>query len=177
MADLVLTETGLLPHLNPGVLSRAEYESLREVAPSMGIMLESASERLSQRGGPHFGSPDKLPSVRLASIEAAGETGVPLTTGILIGIGETRDERIDSLLAIRELHERHGHIQKIIVQNFVPKPGTKMHATVAPPFVEMLWTIAMTRHIFGPGMSIQAPPNLNQSRLTEIGRASCRERV
>jgi len=168
MADLVLTETGLLPHLNPGVLSRAEYESLREVSPSMGIMLESASERLSQRGGPHFGSPDKLPSVRLASIEAAGEAGVPLTTGILIGIGETRDERIDSLLAIRELHERHGHIQEIIVQNFVPKPGTKMHATVAPPFVEMLWTIAMARHIFGPDMSIQAPPNLNPSRLTDL---------
>jgi len=168
MAERVLTETGLLPHLNPGVLSRAEYESLREVAPSMGIMLESSSERLSQRGGPHFGSPDKLPSVRLASIAAAGEAGVPLTTGILIGIGETRDERIDSLLAIRALHERYAHIQEIIVQNFVPKSGTKMHATAAPPFAEMLWTLAMTRHIFGPDMSIQAPPNLNAARLTDL---------
>jgi FO synthase len=168
MADRVLTETGLLPHLNPGVLSRAEYESLREVSPSMGIMLESASDRLSQRGGPHFGSPDKAPKVRLASINAAGEASVPLTTGILIGIGETRDERIDSLLAIQALHERHGHIQEIIVQNFVPKPGTKMHAAPAPAFDEMLWTIAMTRLIFGPEMNIQAPPNLNPGRLTDL---------
>jgi FO synthase len=168
MAALVLQETGLLPHLNPGVLTRADYESLRQVSPSMGIMLESAAKRLCERGGPHFGSPDKLPEARLASIESAGEARVPLTSGILIGIGETREERIDSLLAIRDLHDRHGHIQEIIVQNFVAKPGTKMHANSPPAFEEMLWTIAMTRHLFGPDMNIQAPPNLNANRLPEL---------
>ncbi len=168
MAQHVLDETGLLPHLNPGVLERADYEALRAVSPSMGIMLESASPRLTERGGPHFGSPDKHPQVRLASIEAAGAAGVPLTTGILIGIGETRRERIDSLLALRELHERHGHIQEIIVQNFVPKPDTKMHAVAAPPFKELLWTVAVARHLFGPDMNIQAPPNLNAERLPAL---------
>ena len=168
MAALVLQETGLLPHLNPGVLTRSDYESLRAVSPSMGIMLESTSKRLCERDGPHFGSPDKAPEARLASIAFAGESRVPLTSGILIGIGETREERLDSLLAIRDLHDRHGHIQEIIVQNFVPKHGTKMHATPAPAFEEMLWTIAMTRHLFGPGMNIQAPPNLNPNRLPEL---------
>jgi FO synthase len=168
MAALVLQETGLLPHLNPGVLTRTDYENLRQVSPSMGIMLESASTRLCERGGPHFGSPDKRPEARLASIGFAGEARVPMTSGILIGIGETRDERIDSLLAIRDLHDRHGHIQEIIVQNFVPKTGTKMHGAPAPAFEEMLWTIAMTRHIFGPEMNIQAPPNLNPNRLPEL---------
>ena len=168
MAALVLQETGLLPHLNLGVLTRADYESLRQVSPSMGIMLESASKRLCERDGPHFGSPDKRPEARLASIGFAGESGVPLTSGILIGIGETREERIDSLLALRDLHDRHGHVQEIIVQNFVPKSGTKMHSTPAPAFEEMLWTIAMTRHLFGPDMNIQAPPNLNPNRLPEL---------
>jgi len=168
MAALVLAETGLLPHLNPGVLTRADYESLRPVSASMGIMLESAAARLCEPGGPHYGSPDKHPEIRLASIRAAGEARVPLTTGILIGIGETRQERIDSLHAIRELHEQHGHIQEVIVQNFVPKPGTKMHASMAPAFDEMLWTVAMARHIFGPAMNIQAPPNLNPDRLPEL---------
>jgi FO synthase len=168
MAALVLQETGLLPHLNPGVLTREDYASLREVSPSMGIMLESAAQRLCERGGPHFGSPDKLPATRLASIRAAGEARVPLTSGILIGIGETRDERIDSLLAIRELHTLHGHIQEIIIQNFVPKPGTKMRLTAPPAFEEMLWTVAMARHIFDPSMNIQAPPNLNPDRLPEL---------
>jgi len=168
MAALVLQETGLLPHLNPGVLGRDDYASLREVSPSMGIMLESAAQRLCERDGPHFGSPDKLPATRLASIRAAGEARIPLTSGILIGIGETRDERLDSLLAIRELHALHGHIQEIIIQNFVPKPGTKMQSTKPPAFEEMLWTVAMTRHIFGPSMNIQAPPNLNPDRLPEL---------
>ena len=168
MAALVLQETGLLPHLNPGVLTRSDYESLRPVSPSMGIMLESVSKRLCEPDGPHFGSPDKAPEARLASIAFAGESRVPLTSGILIGIGETREERLDSLLAIRDLHDRHGHIQEIIVQNFVPKHGTKMHATPAPAFEEMLWTIAMTRHLFGPDMNIQAPPNLNPNRLPEL---------
>lgn len=168
MAELVLRETGLLPHLNPGVLGRDDYECLRQVAPSMGIMLESAAQRLCERGGPHFGSPDKQPYARLESIEFAGQARVPLTTGILIGIGETREERIDSLLAIRDLHDRYAHVQEIIIQNFVPKPGTKMHAAPAPDFNEMLWTIAMTRHLFGPAMNIQAPPNLNPKRLPEL---------
>lgn len=168
MARLVLDETGLLPHLNPGVLQRADYDELREVSASMGIMLESASERLVQRGGPHFGSPDKHPQTRLDSIAAAGAAGIPLTTGILIGIGETRLERIDSLIALRERHERHGHIQEIIVQNFVPKPGTKMQAVAEPAFAELLWTIAVARHLFGPDMNIQAPPNLNADRLPAL---------
>ena len=168
MAQLVLEETGLLPHLNPGVLRREDYEALREVSPSMGIMLESTSERLSQPGGPHFGSPDKQPEARLASIAAAGAADVALTTGILIGIGETRQERIDSLVALQELHERYGHIQEIIVQNFVPKPGTKMQAVAEPAFEELLWTIAVTRHVFGPDMNIQAPPNLNADRLPAL---------
>src|SRR5438309_2820939 len=112
MAALVLKETGLLPHLNPGIMSRAEIEQLRAVSVSQGIMLESAAERLSRRGGPHFGSPDKLPARRLACIEAAGELAVPFTSGILIGIGETRAERIESLLALRDLNERDAHIQE-----------------------------------------------------------------
>jgi FO synthase len=168
MAELVLRETGLLPHLNPGVLSRDDYRELREVSASMGIMLESSARRLSEKGGPHYGSPDKDPERRLESIAFAGEIQVPLTSGILIGIGETRDERIDSLLAIRDLHDRFGHIQEIIIQNFVPKPGTKMFAAPPPKFDEMLWTIAMARHLFGPSMNIQAPPNLNPQRLEAL---------
>ena len=132
MARLVLDETGLLPHLNPGVLTLDEYRELRSVAPSMGIMLESASARLCERGQPHFGSPDKDPAVRIQAIADAGEAKVPLTTGMLIGIGETRDERLESLLAIEAQHQLYGHIQEIIIQNFVPKPGTKMHAHPRP---------------------------------------------
>ena len=126
MCALVLRETGLLPHVNPGVMTKAEIATLRRVSVSQGIMLESTSPRLCERGGPHHGSPDKRPEVRLATIEAAGQAKVPLTTGILIGIGETRAERIDSLLAIRDLHRRHGHIQEVIVQNFRAKDGTGM---------------------------------------------------
>jgi len=168
MATLVRKETGLLPHLNPGVLARDDYQRLRTVAPSMGIMLESASPRLAERGGPHFGSPDKDPAVRLASIRAAGEARVPLTTGLLIGIGETRDERLLSLLLLRDLHREFGHIQELILQNFVPKPGTVMSTAPAPGFEELLWTIAMARTLFGAEMSIQAPPNLNPGRLGEL---------
>jgi FO synthase len=168
MARLVLDETGLLPHLNPGVMTADDYARLRPLSPSMGIMLESSSTRLSQRGSPHFGSPDKDPEVRLAAIAAAGHARVALTSGILIGIGETREERVDSLLALRSLHAQHGHIQEIIIQNFVPKAVTKMAQTPAPDFAEMLWTIAMARQIFGPDMNIQAPPNLNAGRLSEL---------
>jgi len=168
MAALVRKETGLLPHLNPGVLTLDEYRRLRAVAPSMGIMLESASARLTERGGPHFGSPDKAPALRLASIRAAGEARVPLTSGLLIGIGETRDERLLSLLLLRDLHRDFGHLQELIIQNFVPKPGTVMAGVPAPDFDELLWTIALARHLFGSGMSIQVPPNLNLGRLAEL---------
>jgi FO synthase len=165
MATLVLKETGLLPHLNPGVMSRADIEGLRAVSVSQGIMLESAAERLGQRGGPHFGSPDKLPARRLACIEAAGEAAVPFTSGILIGIGETRAERIEALLALRDLHERHGHIQEIIIQNFRAKPETRMAAAPEPDEADHLWTIAVARLIFGPAMNLQAPPNLMPDAL------------
>ncbi len=171
VAALVRRETGLLPHLNAGVMSFSDYQRLRKIAPSMGMMLETASARLSQRGGPHYGSPDKLPSVRLDSIRAAGEARVPFTTGILIGIGETRSERFDSLVALRELHEQYSHIQEIIIQNFVPKPGTKMATTPAADRKELLWTVAIARHVFGPGMSIQVPPNLNANDPAELIRA------
>jgi FO synthase len=165
MAALVLKETGLLPHLNPGVMSRTEIETLRAVSVSQGIMLESASERLSRRGGPHFGSPDKAPARRLQCIAAAGEAGVPFTSGILIGIGETRAERIEALLALRDLHECYGHIQEIIIQNFRAKPETRMAGAPEPDRADHLWTIAIARLIFGPEMNIQAPPNLMPDAL------------
>jgi FO synthase len=168
MAGRVLRETGLLPHLNPGVLAPDDYRSLRAVAPSMGIMLESAAARLAARGGPHFGSPDKRPAVRLKAIADAGAAAVPLTTGLLIGIGETRVERVESLLALRALHRQYGHLQELIIQNFVPKPGTRMAAQPAPAFEELLWTVAVARLAFGSSMSIQAPPNLNEGRLGDL---------
>ncbi|MBK7470223.1 MAG: 5-amino-6-(D-ribitylamino)uracil--L-tyrosine 4-hydroxyphenyl transferase CofH [Betaproteobacteria bacterium] len=168
MAALVLKETGLLPHLNPGVMTRADIDRLRPVSASMGIMLETAAERLSRRGGPHFGSPDKQPAVRLATIAAAGEAAVPFTSGLLIGIGETRAERIAALLALRALHERHGHIQEIIIQNFCAKAGTRMAQASEPAFDDHLWTIAVARILFGPRMTIQAPPNLAGGALPRL---------
>ncbi|MBS0366130.1 MAG: bifunctional FO biosynthesis protein CofGH [Proteobacteria bacterium] len=170
-AQRVLHETGLLPHLNPGIMSAADLARLRRVSASMGLMLESASERLSQRGGPHFGSPDKQPARRLAVIDAAGEAAVPFTTGLLIGIGETRRERLESLLALRALHRRHGHLQEIIIQNFRAKPGTRMAGAAEPPLEEHLWTIAATRLVFGPAMSVQAPPNLQPGHLPALLQA------
>ena len=168
MAQLVLRETGLLPHLNPGVMTRADIDRLRTISVSQGIMLESAAQRLRHRGNPHFGSPDKDPAVRLETIRAAGEAAVPFTSGILIGIGETRRERIESLLAIRDLHDRYGHLQEIIIQNFRAKPGTRMANAPEPDLQDHLWTIAVTRLIFGPEMNIQAPPNLNPGALAEM---------
>ncbi len=167
-AEAVFTETGLIPHLNPGVMTREQMEILRPVAASMGIMVESLSERLTEKGMPHYGSPDKQPAARIATLRAAGEARVPFTTGILIGIGETRAERIESLLSIRALHEQFGHIQEIIVQNFRAKPDTRMHDCPDPPLEELLWTIAVARLIFGPGMSVQAPPNLSPEGLQPI---------
>ncbi len=168
MAKLVLEETGLLPHLNPGTMTIEQMLQLREVAPSMGIMLESSSKRLCGKGQPHFGSPDKEPDLRLNTIRAAGKASVPLTTGILIGIGETRRERIESLLAIKDTHLEFDHIQEIIVQNFIPKPDTKMRNFPAPEIEELLWTLAMARIVFGPEMNIQCPPNLNMKVLPEL---------
>src|SRR6185369_5293303 len=142
-ARAVLDNTSLLPHLNPGLLSAADYARLRPLSASMGLMLESASERLCERGGPHFGSPDKVPAARLESIRLAGEARVPFTTGLLIGIGETRRERIDALMAIRDLHARYGHIQEVIIQNFRAKPSIPMHAHPDASRDDMLKTIAL----------------------------------
>jgi len=168
MAALVFKETGLLPHLNPGVMSLQDIQRLRAVSVSQGIMLESVAHRLTCEGGPHFGSPDKLPSVRLATIAAAGEAAVPFTSGILIGIGETRRERVESLLVLRDLHRRHGHVQEIIVQNFRAKPNTRMATAPEPDFADHLWTIAVARILFGPAMNIQAPPNLSGGPLADL---------
>ncbi|HVN61608.1 MAG TPA: 5-amino-6-(D-ribitylamino)uracil--L-tyrosine 4-hydroxyphenyl transferase CofH [Gaiellaceae bacterium] len=167
-ARAVLEETGLLPHLNPGVMSRDELVALREVSASMGIMLETASDRLSRKGMPHHGSPDKLPLRRLETIAAAGELEIPFTTGILIGIGETREERLEALLAIRELDERYGHIQEVIVQNFRAKPGTRMADHPEPGLDEHLWTIAAARILLGPERHVQAPPNLAYSEFPRL---------
>ncbi len=172
MCELVLAETGLLPHVNPGVMTRDELALLRMVSASQGIMLETASARLSQKGMPHFGSPDKLPERRLETIRLAGELAIPFTTGILIGIGETREERVEALEAIRGLHERYGHIQEVIVQNFRAKAGTKMAAAPEPSLDDLLWTVGAARQVLGPAMHIQVPPNLSYDdfpRLLEAG--------
>jgi len=172
MCELVLAETGLLPHVNAGVMTEDEIASLRRVSVSQGIMLESVAQRLCEPGGPHFGSPDKDPQVRLEMIAAAGRQKVPFTSGILIGIGESRRERIASLLALRDLHARHGHLQEIIVQNFRAKPGTRMADALEPPLDDVLWTAAVARLILGPSMNIQVPPNLSYAdypRLLNAG--------
>ena len=167
-AKAVFKETGLLPHINPGNLSPDELAELKSVSPSMGIMLESASDRLTEKGMPHYGSPDKIPAVRLQTLRNAGQARVPFTTGILIGIGETRRERIESLLALRDIQDEYGHIQEIIVQNFRAKEGTKMVNAPEPDLAELLWTIAITRILFGATMSVQAPPNLSPGVLPQI---------
>ncbi|HML14154.1 MAG TPA: 5-amino-6-(D-ribitylamino)uracil--L-tyrosine 4-hydroxyphenyl transferase CofH [Xanthobacteraceae bacterium] len=168
MCERVLSETGLLPHVNAGVMSEGEIAALRRVSVSQGIMLESVSQRLCEPGGPHFGSPDKDPEVRLAMIEAAGRQRVPFTSGILIGIGETRRERIASLLVLRDVHARHGHLQEIIVQNFRAKRGTRMASAAEPPLDDVLWTAAVARLILGPAMNIQVPPNLSFAEFPRL---------
>ena len=168
VARRVLVETGLLPHINAGNLTRDEMLALRDVSASMGIMLESASSRLCEKGMPHYGSPDKDPITRLATLDLAGELRVPFTSGILIGIGETRLERIESLLALRASHRRYGHLQEVIVQNFRAKPHTKMALAPEPDLEELVWTIAVARLIFGAEMSIQAPPNLSPGVLEQL---------
>jgi FO synthase len=172
MCELVLAETGLLPHVNPGVMTRDELALLRTVSASQGIMLETASERLSQKGGPHYGSPDKRPERRLETIGLAGELEIPFTTGILIGIGETRAERIEALEAIRALHERYGHVQEVIVQNFRAKAGTKMAGYPEPPLEDLLWTARAAREVLGPDMHVQVPPNLSYDDFPRLLEAA-----
>jgi FO synthase len=173
VAIRVIEETGLLPHLNPGVMGYEELARLKHVSASMGLMLETSAARLSEKGRPHFASPDKVPAVRLRTIEDAGRLAVPFTTGILIGIGETVTERTESLLAIRELHRRYHHVQEVIVQNFRAKPGTAMQAAAEPGDEEFLAAVATARVVLGPHVSVQAPPNLSepeqQLRLLDAG--------
>ncbi|MGA0315819.1 MAG: 7,8-didemethyl-8-hydroxy-5-deazariboflavin synthase CofG, partial [Alphaproteobacteria bacterium] len=160
MCDLVFTETGLLPHSNPGVVSGEEMRGLREFTVSQGLMLENISSRLTKKGQPHFGSPDKDPDLRLETIREAGRQSIPFTTGILIGIGETWAERIDSLLEIKKTNDEFKHIQEIIIQNFRSKPLTKMENAREPSLEELMRCIAIARIILGPKINIQAPPNL-----------------
>ena len=168
MSKLVYEETGLLPHLNPGNMTLLEMEKLREYSVSMGIMLESSSERLCGKGGPHFGSPDKQPVTRLQTMKNAGKLRIPITTGILIGIGETIEERIQSLLDIKNLHKEYGHIQEVIIQNFIPKENTRMKKHSPASKEDLLWTLSAARIIFGKDMNIQCPPNLNSDYLGQI---------
>ena len=161
MAIRVLEETGLLPHLNPGVMSASDFQRLKPVAPSMGMMLETTSKRLFEtKGEAHFGSPDKDPSVRLQVLRDAGRSNVPFTTGILIGIGETRQERVDAIFALRDLQREYQGIQEVIVQNFRAKPDTKMRDTPDAELVDLAATIAVTRLVLGSRARVQAPPNL-----------------
>ena len=173
VAIRVIEETGLLPHLNPGVMSYEELARLKHVSASMGLMLETSSDRLSERGGPHFGSPDKVPAIRLRTIEDAGRLAIPFTTGVLIGIGETARELAESLFAVRDLHRRYRHVQEVIVQNFLPKAGTAMHRAPEPRRDEYLAAVAVARVVLGPRMTVQAPPNLSdpegQARLLDAG--------
>jgi 7,8-didemethyl-8-hydroxy-5-deazariboflavin synthase CofG subunit len=172
MSGLVLEKTGLLPHANPGVMDRAALERLKDSNASVGLMLENVSPRLMRDGLPHANAPDKVPALRLRTMEEAGKLSIAFTTGILIGIGETFEERVDSLLAIRTLHEKYGHIQEVIIQNFRAKPEIPMAAHPEPSLDDMLRTIAIARLILGPQMNIQAPPNLSYEdfpRLLEAG--------
>jgi 7,8-didemethyl-8-hydroxy-5-deazariboflavin synthase CofG subunit len=172
MCELVLDRIGLLPHANPGVMDRATLERLKDSNASVGLMLETVSMRLMRGDLAHAKAPDKVPALRLRTMEEAGKLSMAFTTGILIGIGETIEERIDSLFAIRELHEKYGHIQEVIVQNFRAKAGIPMARHPEPSLDDMLRTIALARLILGPHMNIQAPPNLSYAdfpRLLEAG--------
>ena len=172
MCELVLERTGLLPHANPGVMDRGALERLKESNASVGLMLENVSVRLMRDGLAHAKAPDKVPSLRLRTIEEAGKLSMAFTTGILIGIGETFEERVDSLFAIRALHEQYGHIQEVIVQNFRAKPDIPMAHHPEPPMEDMRRIIAVARLILGPKMNLQAPPNLSYAdfpRLLDAG--------
>ena len=160
MCGLTLAESALLPHANPGVMGERDLAALREVNVSLGIMLENVADRLLARGMAHDNAPDKVPARRLKTIGLAGKLGIPFTTGILIGIGETARERVDALVAIRDLHERWGHIQEVIVQNFRAKPRIPMRDVADPTLDDLLRTLAVARLVLGPDINIQAPPNL-----------------
>ncbi|WP_205395194.1 7,8-didemethyl-8-hydroxy-5-deazariboflavin synthase CofG [Vibrio tetraodonis] len=162
MSELVLQKSLLVPHINAGALSYQELETLKPVAGSMGMMLESLSPALTKKGGAHYGCPDKTPQRRIDTLEAAGELAIPFTTGLLIGIGESWQDRIESLCEIERLHSKHGHIQEVIIQNFRAKAGTAMADAPEPPKVDMLRTLAAARLILSPSISLQAPPNLEQ---------------
>ena len=151
----------MLPHANPGTMARRELAALQPYNPSMGLMLESTSEALSAKGGPHEFAPSKRPSVRLKTLELAGQLRVPFTTGILVGIGESRRDRIESLLAIADLRAQYGHVQEVIIQNFLAKPETPMEDAPDAETDEFLWTVAVARLILGPEVNLQVPPNLS----------------
>ena len=167
MCDMVLRESRLLPHPNPGLMSAEWLNRLSQVAPSMGLMLETTSTRLLGKGAAHDNAPDKEPAKRLRVIEEAGRQKIPFTTGILIGIGETFEERVDSLLAIRDLHEKYGHIQEVIVQNFRAKSGTPMANWPEPDRADLLRTIAVARLLM-PEINLQAPPNLSDPHYADL---------
>ncbi len=171
VAILVIEETGLLPHLNPGVLSWEQLATLKQVAASMGMMLESTSTRLLERGQAHFAAPDKDPQVRLRTLQDAGRLSVPFTSGLLVGIGETLAERTDTLLALRDVHRRYGHLQEVIVQNFRAKPDTAMRDHPEPDLEEVLATVATARVLLGPTLHLQAPPNLSPDTYGDLLRA------
>jgi len=168
MCEQVLDRTGLLPHANAGTLSAQELRMLKPVTGSMGMMLENVSKRLTQKGQAHYACPDKVPLQRLRTLERAGEQGVPFTTGILIGIGETWPERVDSLIAIDHIHRKYGHIQEVIVQNFRAKPGIPMAGHPEPTHDDMLRTLATARLILDPSISLQAPPNLDDQYMDYV---------
>src|SRR5215471_615297 len=168
MCELVLEKTGLLPHANPGVMDGPALDKLKESNASVGLMLENISVRLMRDGLPHWNAPDKVPSLRLRTMEEAGKRSIAFTTGILIGIGETMEERVDSLLAMRAMHERYGHIQEVIVQNFRAKPDIPMANHREPSLEEMLRTLAIARLILGPQMNLQAPPNLSYDDFPQL---------
>jgi FO synthase len=157
----IATETGLLPHANPGLMTERDLDALRPWNVSVGLMLETVADRLTGPGGPHEHAPDKRPARRLRTLENAGRAGIAFTTGILIGIGETRAERVDALLAIREIHERHGHVQEVIIQNFRAKPSIPMAGHPEPSLDDLRRTLAVARLLLGPSMNVQAPPNLS----------------
>lgn len=166
MCELVIEQSSLIPHVNAGTLSKEELQALKPVCGSMGMMLENISPRLLKKGGPHHACPDKVPKVRLATLEEAGRQSIPFTTGLLIGIGETWEERLDTLLAINRIHQAYGHIQEVIVQNFTAKPDTAMAEHPEPSHHDMLKTLAVARLVLDPSISLQAPPNLS-ARFTD----------
>ena len=165
MCEMVLQETSLLPHVNSGTLTNDEIDILRPVTGSMGMMLETLSRRLNRKGGAHYACPDKVPLQRLRTLKRTGKKNVPFTTGILIGIGETREERLEALREINLIHQEYGHIQEVIIQNFQSKPDIEMALHPEPSLTEMLWTIANARLILDADISIQAPPNLSERHM------------